>query len=233
MGFQITSSSKTRKRKRDYTQEEEKLLRNVKISYNNTLYSKAELHRQTRKARNARMEPIQRWIREHLHSPYPTPTERRELGVASGLSEHQVKVSLSNLRARMRNTIHVPDSIMTGPGASAPFVQGEPGRSATPTQFSNLSWTPASGIRGGRPATEVPRPQPAAVSQAPTDTQSGRLSVSEYSESRLVHFDEEWQEGLEAKRVERPIKIAKLTLAWTHERRQEPCQWSSITTHES
>jgi hypothetical protein len=56
MGFQITSSSKTRKRKRDYTQEEEKLLRNIKISYNNTLYSKAELHRQTRKARNARME---------------------------------------------------------------------------------------------------------------------------------------------------------------------------------
>jgi hypothetical protein len=101
MGFQITSSSKTRKRKRDYTQEEEKLLRNVKISYNNTLYSKAGLHRQTRKARNARMEPIQRWLREHPHSPYPTPTESRELGAASGLSERQVKVSLSNLRARM------------------------------------------------------------------------------------------------------------------------------------
>jgi CTD kinase subunit alpha len=55
------------------------------------------------------------------------------------------------------------DRRVSGPGPGAAFgVQGGRGRGAAPTQFSNLSWTPASGTRGGRPATEAPRPQPTA-----------------------------------------------------------------------
>ncbi|KAF2276435.1 uncharacterized protein EI97DRAFT_357641, partial [Westerdykella ornata] len=37
-----------------------------------------------------------------------------------------------------------------------PAQQGQRGRG--PTMFSNLSWTPSSGTRGGRQATEAPRP---------------------------------------------------------------------------
>ncbi|KAF2646715.1 hypothetical protein P280DRAFT_365137, partial [Massarina eburnea CBS 473.64] len=38
------------------------------------------------------------------------------------------------------------------------------------TQFSNLSWTPASGTRGGRPATEAPRPGGSAAASTTSTT---------------------------------------------------------------
>ncbi len=55
-----------------------------------------------------------------------------------------------------------PERRLSGPGSNTAFgASGGRGRGTAPTQFSNLSWTPASGTRGGRPATEAPRPQPA------------------------------------------------------------------------
>ncbi|CAO2647154.1 Nn.00g080760.m01.CDS01 [Neocucurbitaria sp. VM-36] len=60
-----------------------------------------------------------------------------------------------------------PDRRSSGPGTNAPFgAQSGRGRGVAPTQFSNLSWTPASGTRGGRPATEAPRPLPASTTTA-------------------------------------------------------------------
>jgi CTD kinase subunit alpha len=84
-----------------------------------------------------------------------------------------------------------PDRRISGPGASAPFVQGGRGRGAAPTQFSNLSWTPASGTRGGRPATEAPRPQPAAVSQPPTDTMSVDADDNPFRPSKDLRVEDE------------------------------------------
>ena len=61
------------------------------------------------------------------------------------------------------NHFNGPDRRLSNPTPGAPYgAQAGRGRAA-PTQFSNLSWTPASGTRGGRPATEAPRPQPAAT----------------------------------------------------------------------
>ncbi|KAL6706250.1 serine/threonine protein kinase, CMGC, CDC2/CDK subfamily [Coniothyrium glycines] len=57
-----------------------------------------------------------------------------------------------------------PDRRSSGPPGTSFGSQGGRGRGVAPTQFSNLSWTPASGTRGGRPATEAPRPQPASTS---------------------------------------------------------------------
>ncbi|KAF2179840.1 hypothetical protein K469DRAFT_490543, partial [Zopfia rhizophila CBS 207.26] len=55
------------------------------------------------------------------------------------------------------NHFNGPDRRISGagPSASYPPVQSQRGRSAAPTQYSNLSWTPSSGTRGGRPAAEA------------------------------------------------------------------------------
>ncbi|KAJ4293673.1 serine/threonine protein kinase, CMGC, CDC2/CDK sub [Kalmusia sp. IMI 367209] len=57
------------------------------------------------------------------------------------------------------NHFNGSDRRTSGPGAGPAFtpVAGGRGRAGPPTQFSNLSWTPTSGTRGGRPATEAPR----------------------------------------------------------------------------
>jgi CTD kinase subunit alpha len=84
-----------------------------------------------------------------------------------------------------------PDRRLSGPGATAPFVPGGRGRGAAPTQFSNLSWTPASGTRGGRPATEAPRPQPAAVSQAPVESTSVDADDNPFRPSKDLRVEDE------------------------------------------
>jgi CTD kinase subunit alpha len=89
------------------------------------------------------------------------------------------------------NHFNGPDRRMSGPGATAPFVQGGRGRGAAPTQFSNLSWTPASGTRGGRPATEAPRPQPAAVPQAPADSASVDADDNPFRPSKDLRVEDE------------------------------------------
>jgi CTD kinase subunit alpha len=57
----------------------------------------------------------------------------------------------------------------TGPGFTP--VAGGRGRGVPPTQFSNLSWTPGTGTRGGRPATEAPRHPSSSGAQVTPDMQ--------------------------------------------------------------
>ncbi|KAF2685259.1 Pkinase-domain-containing protein [Lentithecium fluviatile CBS 122367] len=66
-----------------------------------------------------------------------------------------------------------PDRRMSsgGPGPGFTPVAGGRGRGVPPTQYSNLSWTPASGTRGGRPATEAPRHPASSVTQTVPGTQ--------------------------------------------------------------
>jgi CTD kinase subunit alpha len=90
------------------------------------------------------------------------------------------------------NSFNGPDRRMSGPGANVPFGgPGGRGRGAAPTQFSNLSWTPASGTRGGRPATEAPRPQPAVASQAPTDSASVDADDNPFRPSKDLRVEDE------------------------------------------
>ncbi|KAI4636370.1 hypothetical protein J4E83_001325 [Alternaria metachromatica] len=89
------------------------------------------------------------------------------------------------------NNFNGPDRRMSGPGANAPFGgPGGRGRGA-PTQFSNLSWTPASGTRGGRPATEAPRPQPAVASQTPADSASVDADDNPFRPSKDLRVEDE------------------------------------------
>lgn len=92
------------------------------------------------------------------------------------------------------NSYNGPDRRMSGPAASAPFGgPGGRGRGAAPTQFSNLSWTPASGTRGGRPATEAPRPQPVATSQSTTDSASVDADDNPFRPSKDLRVEDEGQ----------------------------------------
>ncbi|QRD05358.1 hypothetical protein JI435_307600 [Parastagonospora nodorum SN15] len=76
------------------------------------------------------------------------------------------------------NHFNGPDRRASGPGLSTSYgAQGGRGRGGAPTQFSNLSWTPASGTRGGRPATEAPRPQASAAASA--DSQSSAVDADD------------------------------------------------------
>ncbi|KAF1833947.1 Pkinase-domain-containing protein [Decorospora gaudefroyi] len=85
-----------------------------------------------------------------------------------------------------------PDRRMSGPGASAPFGgPGGRGRGAAPTQFSNLSWTPASGTRGGRPATEAPRPQPPPTLPTPADSASVDADDNPFRPSKDLRVEDE------------------------------------------
>ncbi|CAA9963019.1 Serine/threonine-protein kinase bur1 [Pyrenophora teres f. maculata] len=86
---------------------------------------------------------------------------------------------------------HGPDRRMSGPGASAPFGgPGGRGRGTAPTQYSNLSWTPSSGTRGGRPATEAPRSQPVATSQS-TDSASVDADDNPFRPSKDLRVEDE------------------------------------------
>ncbi|KAG9193641.1 CTD kinase subunit alpha [Alternaria panax] len=90
------------------------------------------------------------------------------------------------------NNFNGPDRRMSGPGANAPFGgPGGRGRGAATTQFSNLSWTPASGTRGGRPAAEVPRPQPAVAPQAPSDSASVDADDNPFRPSKDLRVEDE------------------------------------------
>jgi CTD kinase subunit alpha len=76
------------------------------------------------------------------------------------------------------NHFNGPDRRSSGPGSSTSYsAQGGRGRGGAPTQFSNLSWTPASGTRGGRPATEAPRPQSATT--LPLESQSTAVDADD------------------------------------------------------
>jgi CTD kinase subunit alpha len=100
------------------------------------------------------------------------------------------------------NNFNGPDRRMSGPGANPPFGgPGGRGRGTAPTQFSNLSWTPASGTRGGRPATEAPRPQPAVASQAPADSASVDADDNPFRPSKDLRVEDEGP-----KEEKRPVK---------------------------
>ncbi|KAL1799441.1 hypothetical protein ACET3X_003478 [Alternaria dauci] len=100
------------------------------------------------------------------------------------------------------NNFNGPDRRLSGPGANASFGgPGGRGRGAAPTQFSNLSWTPASGTRGGRPATEAPRPQPAIASPAPADSASVDADDNPFRPSKDLRVEDEG-----AKEDKRPAK---------------------------
>jgi CTD kinase subunit alpha len=80
----------------------------------------------------------------------------------------------SSYRGSFRgNHFSGPDRRMsnTGPGPGFVPVAGGRGRGA-PTQFSNLSWTPGTGTRGGRPATEAPRHPTTSTTQSVPDAQT-------------------------------------------------------------
>lgn len=70
------------------------------------------------------------------------------------------------------------------------FAPGGRGRGAAPTQFSNLSWTPASGTRGGRPATEAPRPNPP-VPAASAETASVDADDNPFRPSKDLRVEDE------------------------------------------
>jgi hypothetical protein len=46
---------------------------------------------------------VKDWYLAHSTSPYPSPDEVQELAMSSGLTERQVKICLSNLRARSKD----------------------------------------------------------------------------------------------------------------------------------
>lgn len=89
------------------------------------------------------------------------------------------------------NSFHGSDRRLSGPSGGGPFGPGGRGRGTAPTQFSNLSWTPASGTRGGRPATEAPRPQPAPVSQAPTESTAVDADDNPFRPSKDLRVEDE------------------------------------------
>ncbi|EMD67058.1 hypothetical protein COCSADRAFT_284519 [Bipolaris sorokiniana ND90Pr] len=90
------------------------------------------------------------------------------------------------------NSFHGSDRRISGPAGGAPFSgPGGRGRGAAPTQFSNLSWTPASGTRGGRPATEAPRPQPVPTSQTVVDSTSVDADDNPFRPSKDLRVEDE------------------------------------------
>ncbi|KAJ6272497.1 kinase-like domain-containing protein [Bipolaris maydis] len=90
------------------------------------------------------------------------------------------------------NSFHGSDRRISGPAGGAPFSgPGGRGRGAAPTQFSNLSWTPASGTRGGRPATEAPRPQPLPTSQTVADSTSVDADDNPFRPSKDLRVEDE------------------------------------------
>ncbi|KAF1847727.1 Pkinase-domain-containing protein [Cucurbitaria berberidis CBS 394.84] len=107
------------------------------------------------------------------------------------------------------NHFNGPDRRLSGPGANAPFgAQGGRGRGGAPTQFSNLSWTPASGTRGGRPATEAPRPQPAPA--ASTEAAAVDADDNPFRPSKDLRVEDE---GPKEEKIAPPNKSSAASLA--------------------
>ncbi|KAL5115597.1 serine/threonine protein kinase, CMGC, CDC2/CDK subfamily [Pleosporales sp. CAS-2024a] len=103
-----------------------------------------------------------------------------------------------------------PDRRSSGPGSSSTTfgAQGGRGRGGAPTQFSNLSWTPASGTRGGRPATEAPRPQPSA--QPSVDSQPSSIDADDnpFRPSKDLRVEDEGpKEDKRAQPTTKPIAV--------------------------
>ncbi|KAH7413851.1 hypothetical protein DE146DRAFT_10089 [Phaeosphaeria sp. MPI-PUGE-AT-0046c] len=100
-----------------------------------------------------------------------------------------------------------PDRRMSGPSSSAPYGVGAGrGRGGAPTQFSNLSWTPASGTRGGRPATETPRPQPATTQSSESQSTAVDADDNPFRPSKDLRVEDEGQK--DDKRSQPPTKPA-------------------------
>lgn len=98
-----------------------------------------------------------------------------------------------------------PDRRMSGPGSSTPYgMQAGRGRGAAPTQFSNLSWTPASGTRGGRPATEAPRPQPATTQSSESQSSAVDADDNPFRPSKDLRVEDEGPK--DDKRSQQPNK---------------------------
>ncbi|KAI8937193.1 hypothetical protein NX059_006403 [Plenodomus lindquistii] len=54
----------------------------------------------TRSSRRKHIDIVKAWLHEHAFSPYPTPQQKKELSLETGLSTRELNVCLSNLRAR-------------------------------------------------------------------------------------------------------------------------------------
>jgi CTD kinase subunit alpha len=105
------------------------------------------------------------------------------------------------------NHFNSADRRLSGPGTNASYgVQGGRGRGAAPTQFSNLSWTPASGTRGGRPATEAPRPQSASTQAAEPPSTSVDADDNPFRPSKDLRVEDEGSK--EEKRIQLPTNTA-------------------------
>jgi CTD kinase subunit alpha len=102
------------------------------------------------------------------------------------------------------NHFNSPDRRLSGPGPGAPFVPGGRGRGSAPTQFSNLSWTPASGTRGGRPATEAPRPQATSTHSAESQTAAVDADDNPFRPSKDLRVEDEGSK--DEKRTQPPSK---------------------------
>jgi CTD kinase subunit alpha len=105
------------------------------------------------------------------------------------------------------NHFNSPDRRLSGPGPSTSFgIQGGRGRGTAPTQFSNLSWTPASGTRGGRPATEAPRSQAATTQSADSQPSAVDADDNPFRPSKDLRVEDEGSK--EEKRTQPPTKPA-------------------------
>ncbi|KAH7079441.1 hypothetical protein FB567DRAFT_122333 [Paraphoma chrysanthemicola] len=101
-----------------------------------------------------------------------------------------------------------PDRRPSGPAAGASFgLQGGRGRGTAPTQFSNLSWTPQSGTRGGRPATEAPRALSATTQ--PADSTSVDADDNPFRPSKDLRVEDESHK--EEKNMQPPTKLNSAT----------------------
>lgn len=114
------------------------------------------------------------------------------------------------------NHYNGPDRRMSGPPSAPSFIPVAGGRGrgvAAPTQYSNLSWTPTSGTRGGRPATEAPRhPVSSAVQQTQTtpataDAQSSAVDADDnpFRPSKDLRVEDEGAK--EEKKMPPPTKL--------------------------
>ncbi|KAF1363650.1 hypothetical protein EJ07DRAFT_84553, partial [Lizonia empirigonia] len=130
----------------------------------------------------------------HGYSPNQSPYNHNQ-GYSPGYTANQAYAQSGYQNGPYRggrgNHYSGPDRRLSGPGSNATFPPlGGRGRGAAPTQFSNLSWTPASGTRGGRPATEAPRPNPP-VTQAPIESTSVDADDNPFRPSKDLRVEDE------------------------------------------
>lgn len=137
------------------------------------------------------------------HSPY-NQNQNYSPGYPGSQSYPQGGYQNGPYRGGRGNHYNGPDRRMSGPGGNFAPHNGR-GRGVAPTQFSNLSWTPASGTRGGRPATEAPRPNPPA-SQAPAEAVSVDADDNPFRPSKDLRVEDEGPK--EDKKMPPPTKPA-------------------------